>query len=62
MSLSSSDRFVPVFPAPGTAPGCQIIGVGVDTPAAPYPTHHRGATVGNLCPQARTPHPSSPQP
>ena len=41
------------------APGCQAIGVGADTPAAPHPTHHQGATVGNLCPQVRTPCPSS---
>ena len=47
--------------APGATAGCQVIGVGADTPVAPHSTHHRGATVGNLCPQARTPCPSSPQ-
>ena len=24
----------------GTTLGCQVIGVGADTPAAPHPTHH----------------------
>ena len=31
--------------APSTAPGHQVKWGGVDTPAAPHPTHHRGATV-----------------
>ena len=38
--------------APGTTPGHQVIGVGADTPAAPHPSCHQGATVGNPFPQA----------
>ena len=38
--------------APGAIPGCQVIGIGTDTPAAPHPTCHQGATVGNPYPQA----------
>ena len=49
--------------APGIILGCQATWGGPDTPAAPNPTHHRGATVqGNPFPQARIPCPSSPQP
>ena len=33
---------VQVFPgaAPGAAPGCQVLGIGADTPAAHHPTRH----------------------
>ena len=49
--------------APGATQGHQVKWGGADTPAAPHPTCHQGATVwGNPFPQARTPHPSSLQP
>ena len=49
--------------APGIALGCQAKWGGADTPAAPHPTCHLGATAwGNPFPQARIPRPSSPWP
>ena len=49
--------------APGIVLGCQAKWGGPDTPAAPHPTHHRGATVQeNPFPQVRIPCPSSPWP
>ena len=39
--------------APGIAPGHRVIGIEVDTPAAPHPTHCQGVTVGNCRGQAQ---------
>ena len=47
---------------PDITPGCQVLGIGANTPAAHHPTRCQDATVGNPYPQVPIPCPSSPQP
>ena len=46
--------------AADAVPGCRLLGIGADTPVAHPPTHHQGATAGNLYPLEPIPCPSSP--